>query len=184
MSTPLAASPAFDLQPCLRGRLVALRPLGEADLEPLWEVARDPLLWAQHPDQTRHERRGFERFFAAALAGGALAVLDAASGRMIGSTRYYEWDPARREVAIGYTFLARSHWGGAVNAEMKRLLIQHAATHVDVIWFHVGKHNRRSCRAMEKIGAEAAFEGARPLHGQLADFVYYRVEPACWRPVA
>lgn len=172
-----------DLQPQLRGATLTLRPLTAADLEPLWQVARDKLLWAQHPDQTRHERAGFERFFASALeCGAALTIVDNASGQPVGSTRYYEFDSARREVAIGYTFLARSHWGGAANLEMKRLMIEHAAAFADVIWFHVGAGNLRSRRAMEKIGAQLAFEARRPLHGEMIDFVYYRIDPRSWVP--
>jgi RimJ/RimL family protein N-acetyltransferase len=171
----------FDLQPVLRGEHLLLRPMLAADLEPLWEVARDPLVWQQHPDQTRHTRAGFELFFATALAGQALIVADRATGRVMGSSRYYEWDPARREVAIGFTFLGREHWGGHANREMKRLLIHHAAPHVQSIWFHVGRHNLRSRRAMEKIGAVQAHEGQREQNGELIDFVYYRVEPAHWQ---
>ena len=172
----------FNLQPLLRGERVTLRPLREEDYEELWHAASDPLVWEQHPDQTRHDPQGFRRFFVAALESGTtLVVIDNASGRIIGSTRYYEWDPERREVAIGYTFLARAHWGGAANAEMKRLLIEHAAPYVDTIWFHVGRENWRSRRAMEKIGGELMYEGQRPLNGQMADFVYYRIRPARWR---
>lgn len=170
----------FDLQPTLTGTSLLLRPLRPDDLEALWSVARDPLVWAQHPDQTRHTRDGFERFFANAVAGGALAVVDRASGRIIGSTRYYEWQPALREMAVGYTFLAREFWGGSANREMKQLLIAHAAPHVDAIWFHVGKQNLRSRRAMEKIGAVAAFEAQRPQNGEMVDFIYYRIEPRAW----
>ncbi len=60
-------------------------------------------------------------------------------------------------------------------------MIEHAAPHVDAIWFHVGKCNLRSRRAMDKIGAVAAFEGQRPQNGELVDFIYYRIEPARWR---
>ncbi len=172
----------FDLQPVLQGKRLTLRPMVPQDLEPLWNVASDPLLWEQHPDQTRHTRAGFERFFANALAGGALIVEDRASGRVIGSSRYYEWMPAKREVAIGYTFLAREFWGGKANREMKRLLIEHAAPFADVVWFHVGKHNIRSRRAMENIGGTQVFEAQRPQNGELIDFVYYRIEPAHWHP--
>lgn len=171
------------LQPLLRGATLTLRPLTIDDLEPLWQVASDKLLWAQHPDQTRHDRAGFERFFATALeCGSTLVVVENASGRLIGSTRFYEFDASRREVAIGYTFLARSHWGGAANQEMKRLMIDHAAAFADVVWFHVGAGNLRSRRAMEKIGAVAAFEGKRPLHDGMVDFVYYRLDARSWVP--
>jgi N-acetyltransferase len=173
----------FDLQPELRGSEISLRPLRPGDCEALWAVARDPLLWAQHPDQTRHVRAGYERFFASSLAGRALAVVENSTGRIIGSSRYYDWEPAKREVAIGYTFLDREFWGGVANRQMKRLLIEHAAPHADAIWFHVGKHNLRSRRAMEKMGGVAVFEAQRPQNGELIDFVYYRIEPALWRPV-
>lgn len=172
----------FDLQPTLRGAQLTLRPLTAADREPLWEAARDPLVWEVHPDPSRCTRPGFERYFDGLLQGcGSLAVMDNATGRIIGATRYYDWEPEKREVAIGYTFLTREFWGGAANREMKRLLIQHAAPHVQVIWFHVGKGNVRSRRAMEKIGATAAFEALRPQNGEMVDFVYYRIEPARWR---
>lgn len=171
----------FDLQPTLRGAQLTLRPLTEADREPLWQAARDPLVWEVHPDPSRCTRPGFERYFNGLLQGcGSLAVVDNATGRIIGATRYYDWDPAQREVAIGYTFLTREFWGGGANREMKRLLIEHAARHAQAIWFHVGKGNVRSRRAMEKIGASAAFERQRPQNGEMVDFVYYRIEPACW----
>lgn len=172
----------FDLQPTLRGVTLTLRPLTEADRESLWQAASDPLIWALHPDPSRGTRPGFERYFEGLLEdGGSLAVVDNASGRVIGATRYYEWHREQREVVIGYTFLTREFWGGSANREMKRLLIEHAAPHADVIWFHVGKANLRSRRAMEKLGAVAAFEGPRPQHGEMIDFVYYRIEPARWQ---
>lgn len=171
----------FDLQPTLRGARLTLRPLAAADREPLWLAARDPLIWEVHPDPTRCTQPGFSRYFSGLLeGGGSLAVIDNATGRVIGATRYYDWDPGKREVAIGYTFLIREFWGGDANREMKRLLIGHAAPFADVIWFHVGKGNVRSRRAMEKIGAVAAFEGQRPQNGEMVDFVYYRIEPARW----
>ncbi|MEO6366412.1 MAG: GNAT family N-acetyltransferase [Steroidobacteraceae bacterium] len=175
----------FDLQPVLRGERLLLRPLRAEDRAPLWQVAGDPELWAMHPDKTRCEPAGFERFFDAALeSGSAMVVIEAASSRVIGSARYYEWDPAAREVAIGYTFIAREFWGGATNLELKRLMITHASRWADRVWFHVGKYNLRSRRAMEKIGAQAIHEGPRPQNGEMVDFVYYRINAAAFRPSA
>lgn len=169
--------PDFNPQPVLRGPTLLLRPLVEQDREPLWEVARDPLLWALHPDKTRSDPEGFARFFQAALESrAALVVVDQRTGRIIGSSRYYDCDPAKRELAIGYTFIARDCWGGQVNREMKQLMIQHATPWADRIWFHVGKGNLRSRRAMEKIGARAAFEGKRPQNGEMIDFIYYALD--------
>jgi len=173
----------FDSQPVLRGPTLLLRSLVEADREPLWQVARDPLIWEQHPDKTRAEPEGFARLFQSALdSRSALVVIDQRTGRIIGSSRYYDWEPQRREVAIGYTFLARDYWGGAANREMKQLMMQHAARRADRVWFHVGADNMRSRRAMEKLGARAMFEGLRPLNGTMVDFIYYALETAPFRP--
>jgi RimJ/RimL family protein N-acetyltransferase len=167
----------FELQPVLRGETLLLRPLVADDRDALWEVARDPLIWEQHPDKTRFQPEGFARFFQDSLdSRSALVVIDAKSGGIIGSARYYDWDAQRREIAIGYTFLARAWWGGATNGELKRLMLGHVAGWADRVWFHVGKGNLRSQRAMEKIGAKVIFEGPRPLNGEMIPFLYYRID--------
>lgn len=183
MQSAVPATTLFDMQPQLRGPTLWLRPLQQSDQEALWEVAGDPLVWELHPDKTRSERAGFLRFFQNSLeSGGALAVLDAASGKIIGSSRFYDWDPARQEVAIGSTFLSRQFWGGGTNREMKELMLGHAMRWAHHVWFHVATTNLRSRRAMEKLGAQAVFEGQRPLNGELIDFVYYRIDAPQVRP--
>lgn len=143
----------FDSQPVLTGTLVQLRPLGAEDYDDLYRVAADPLIWEQHPANNRHEEATFQAFFREALSsGGALIALDAETKRVIGSSRFHGYDAARSEVEIGWTFLARSHWGGRYNGEMKRLMLQHAFRFVSSVVFMVGPHNFRSQRAVEKIG--------------------------------
>jgi len=140
-------------QPTLRGEHVQLRPVRADDLDALHAAAADPLVWEQHSERNRHERPVFERFFAGALeCGGGLVALDAA-GHVIGSSRYYDWDPSDRSVVIGYTFLARAHWGTGANREMKRLMLDHAFRWAKTAWFHVSPGNVRSQRALERIGA-------------------------------
>ena len=143
----------FDQQPVLKGRLVELRPLRAEDFDDLFAVASDPMIWEQHPVKTRSEKGGFQAFFRESLSsGGALIVLDAETRRVIGSSRFNGYSEARSEVEIGWTFLARSHWGGAYNGEMKRLMLQHAFRFVTHVLFLVGPENVRSQRAVEKIG--------------------------------
>lgn len=172
----------FDLQPHLHGATLSLRPLQPSDREPLWAVARDPLIWEQHPDKTRSDPQGYARFFEAALASrSALTVIDNASGEVVGSTRYYDWDPRTQEVAIGYTFLARRMWGGTANREMKRLQLEHAFTAARTVWFHVAAMNARSRRAMEKLGARLSHHGQRPQNAVMTDFCYYRIDRDDWK---
>jgi RimJ/RimL family protein N-acetyltransferase len=142
-----------DLQPTLEGELVTLRPLRTEDFQELYAVASDPLIWEQHPVSDRYKPDVFAAFFREALAsGGALIAVDKADGRVVGSSRYYGYDPEQSEIEIGWTFLARSHWGGTYNGEMKRLMMRHAFGFVDHVVFLIGPENWRSRRAIEKIG--------------------------------
>ena len=144
----------FDRQPVLVGRLLDLRPLRPDDWTDLFAVASDPLIWVQHPDSTRYQEDVFRAFFAEGLkSGGALVATEKASGRLIGSSRYHGFDPDRSVVEIGWTFLARRCWGGPYNREMKRLMLDHAFKTVERVVFMIGSQNRRSRRAVEKIGA-------------------------------
>ncbi len=152
----------LDLQPVLTGELVTLRPLREEDFEALYAVASDPLIWEQHPARDRYEREVFRTFVDDALAGrGAFVVIDNASAAIIGSSRYHDYSAERRDVEIGWTFLARAYWGGRYNAEMKRLMLEHAYSAVDRVLFMVGPDNVRSQRAVEKIGARRTGEVRR-----------------------
>lgn len=143
----------FDLQPVLRGELLALRPLATDDFDALFAVASDPLIWEQHPAADRYKEDVFREFFRDAMSsGGALLVTDVRDGRVIGSSRFHGYDPVRSEIEIGWTFLARAYWGGRYNADMKRLMLGHAFRFVDRVLLLVGPHNVRSQRAVEKIG--------------------------------
>jgi RimJ/RimL family protein N-acetyltransferase len=144
---------SFDYQPLLTGDLVELRPLCSEHYDDLSAVAADPLIWEQHPETCRHEEANFQLFFREALAsGGALTVIDSITRLVIGSSRFHGYDKKRSEVEIGWTFLARSHWGGIYNAQMKHLMLQHAFGFVNCVVFLVGLRNLRSQRAVKKIG--------------------------------
>jgi N-acetyltransferase len=151
----------FDLQPVLNGELLILRPLRQEDFEDLYAVASDPLIWEQHPARDRYKREVFAELFRESLAsGGALIAIDTKDGKVIGSSRFHSYNHAQNEIEIGWSFLARSHWGGTYNREMKQLMLQHAFRFVNVVVFLVGLENFRSQRAVEKIGGIHA--GVRP----------------------
>ncbi len=146
----------MELQPVLHGPRLRLRPLKPADFDALYAAASDPLIWALHPASNRHERSIFEKFFTGALdSRGALAIERRSDGAIIGTSRYYD-SVGKESVAIGFTFLTREHWGGDWNRELKFMMLDHAFIYVRRVLFHVGEHNLRSRRAMEKIGAKLA----------------------------
>jgi RimJ/RimL family protein N-acetyltransferase len=168
----------LDLQPTLAGTHITLRPLVAQDFDELFAAAADPLVWAQHPDPRRATREGFPPYFADALKSkGCLVAIDTAHGSLIGWSRYTQYQPGT-SISIGYTFLARSHWGGATNSEMKRLMLRHAFTDVREVLFMVAEHNLRSRRAVEKLGAQLAGAEDAPRWGQI--HVIYRLTPQLW----
>lgn len=142
----------FDLQPVLKGDLVGLRPLRPEDFHDLYAVASDPLIWEQHPVRDRYKEEVFGEFFREALMCGGTLIAIAKDDGVIGSSRFHGYSEEESEIEIGWTFLARSHWGGGYNREMKQLMLQHAFKFVKRVVFLVGPHNLRSQRAMEKIG--------------------------------
>lgn len=152
---------AFDLQPILEDELLRLRPLRPEDFDELYAVASDPLIWVQHPAQDRYKEEVFKGFFREAFeSGGALIAIDPKDGQVVGSSRFHGYDEEKSEIEIGWTFLARSHWGGIYNRKMKQLMLGHAFQFVNSVIFHVGPQNLRSQRALEKIGGVRV--GSRP----------------------
>ena len=115
----------------------------------MFAAASDPLIWEQHPERDRYKRDVFQKFFDGAIeSGGAFAIIDRKSGRIIGSSRYCHLNPAEHEVEIGFTFLERKFWGGIYNGELKRLMLNHAFQFVDSVVFVVGESNLRSQKAL------------------------------------
>ena len=164
---------SFDLQPVLQGELLTLRPLRPGDFDELYAVASDALIWEQHPANDRYKEEVFREFFRKALeSGGALVAIDSKDGRVIGSSRFFGYDPEKSEIEIGWTFLARSYWGGVYNGEMKQLMLRHAFKFVNSVIFLVGPQNLRSQKALEKIGAVKV--GAR-LNAEGRDSIVYRI---------
>lgn len=145
---------APDRQPTLSDDRVLLRPSRADDWDALFAIAADPLLWEVHPAHDRWREPVFRAYFDGGLAsGGALTIVDRADDAVIGSSRFDNWDPARDEIEIGWTYLARSHWGGAYNRAVKTLMLDHIHRFVTTAVFTVGVDNIRSRRALEKIGA-------------------------------
>lgn len=143
-----------DWQPTLEGGLVVLRPTRADDFDEMFAAASDRLIWAGHPAKDRCTEPGFRKYFDGSLqSGGALTILSKESSRIVGCSRYHDYVPKLSRVEIGYTFLVRSCWGGAVNGEVKRLMLAHAFRFVDTVQFAVAEDNIRSRRACEKIGA-------------------------------
>lgn len=167
----------MELQPQLTGALISLRPLQPDDWATLFAVAADPLIWEQHPAHDRYQEPVFRAFFADALAsGGALVISDRTTQEIIGSSRYFGYDAEKSEVEIGWTFLARKYWGGTYNGELKKLMLDHAFRFVEHVIFRIGPENRRSRKAVEKIGGQFVGEDSiADANGAASHHVIYRI---------
>ncbi len=148
------------------------------DFEALFQVASDPLIWEQHPQRNRYEDATFRAFFEEALSsGGALVVVERATGQIIGSSRYHGYDEEGSVIEIGWSFLARAYWGGRFNGEMKHLMLEHAFRRVNRVIFVIGPANLRSQRAVEKIGGVRA---GTTSDAQGRERIIYEITPALY----
>jgi N-acetyltransferase len=163
-----------DFQPTLIGPTITIRPITLDDWTELFAAGSDPEIWKVHPVPDRYTEPGFRKFFDGTVNSKmGFVFVDQASGKLIGSSRYYGYEPQRSEIEIGWTFIARSHWGGAANREVKRLMLDHAFTFVDTVVFWVGDTNWRSQGAMTKIGGVRRDElFTRELSGDRPYFIF------------
>lgn len=163
----------MNLQPTLENELITLRPLRENDFKALYEVAKDPLIWEQHPNADRYKKGKFKKLFDEFIESrGTLITIDVKTGQVIGASRYHNYNKTKSEVEIGWTFLARAYWGGAYNKAMKHLMLKHAFKFVNNVVFLVGPENIRSQKAVEKIGGK--FVGKR-LDGSGRESIVYQI---------
>lgn len=166
----------------LAGRRVRLEPLDHRHLGGLAEAAADPSTWAwMHAPLTDEAalRAWLDDALAARDAGTEMpfAVVDAATGASLGSTRFMAIAPAHRRLEIGWTWLGPAARGSGANAEAKLLLLEHAFERLGAmrVEFKTDALNARSRAALEGIGAR--FEGISRRHMLMADG---RVRDSAW----
>lgn len=170
-----------------------LVPLGLEHEEGLKRAAADGQLWnlrftsVPEPDQTR-------AYIETALRGRAeghrfaFAVLDSASGEVIGCTSYHDIVPAVERLEIGWTWYAASRQRSAVNTTAKLLLMQHAFETLGarLVGWRTDNYNFASQRAIERLGARK--DGVLRHHalrrdGTVRDTVMYSLAAGEWPEV-
>jgi RimJ/RimL family protein N-acetyltransferase len=174
ISTDLKPSD-INFQPLLQNNLVIAEPLKESDFESLYTAASDPLIWEQHPNKNRYQRREFENYFKGAIdSGGAFLVKDAQTNEVIGSSRYSDYNAETDTVSIGYTFFIRNYWGEGHNYALKKLMLDHIFQFVKTVTFYIGAVNKRSQISIERFGAAKTGEAEMAYYGEAAklDYIY------------
>jgi N-acetyltransferase len=145
----------------LEGHGIRLEPLAEAHHEALADAAADGRLWELWftfipPPE------GMRDYVADALKGqqdGHMlpwVVRDAATGEVLGTTRYHDVVPRMDRVEIGYTWYRASRQRTNVNTTCKLLLLTHAFDTLGcrVVGLRTDNFNFRSQRAIEALGAK------------------------------
>jgi RimJ/RimL family protein N-acetyltransferase len=165
----------FDIQPILENEKVILLPLQEQDFEDLYAVAADPKIWEQHPNKDRWKKEVFKTFFDGAIQSkGAFKIIEKTTGKIIGSTRFYDYNEQADSILIGYTFYATQYWGKGINHSVKTIMLNYIFQFVSTVYFHIGANNVRSQIAIARIGAtksgqeEIAYFGEQPK----SNFIY------------
>jgi N-acetyltransferase len=174
----------------LRDHGIELVPLGLAHEEGLRAAATDGALWnlritsVPEPDQTRRYiedalqmRADGHRF--------AFAVLDSATGAVLGSSSYHDILPAVKRVEIGYTWYGKSSQRTHVNTTCKLLLMGHAFDTLGchVVGWRTDNFNFASQRAIERLGAkkDGVIRGhALRRDGTIRDTVMYSLRAGEW----
>ena len=177
----------------LSARSVRLVPLTLAHEDGLRAAAADGELWrirvtsVPEPEQTRAyietalTMRGEGSRF-------AFAVLDDASGRMLGCTSFHDIIPAVKRVEIGYTWYAKSCQRTHVNTTTKLLLLTHAFETLgcNVVGWRTDNFNFASQAAIERLGAkkDGVIRGhALRRDGTVRDTVMYSLRSGEWPEV-
>jgi RimJ/RimL family protein N-acetyltransferase len=177
----------------LEGRHVRLEPLAKAHLAGLAEVGLDEELWrwSPLPVRTIEEMAAYlETALQEQERGVSLpfAILEKATGRAIGSTRYGNIDCTHHRVEIGWTWLARDWQRTAINTEAKYLLLRHAFETLKCLRVELKTDslNEKSRAAILRIGAKE--EGNFRNHmitesGRIRHSVYFSIIESEWTAV-
>ncbi len=166
----------------LEDETIQIVPLKESDFEMLYSVAKDPLIWAQHPNPNRYKKEIFEVYFKGAIESkSAFLVFDKKQNIPIGSSRFYDLNVKNKSMSIGYTFIARSHWGGKYNKALKTIMLNYAFQFVDSVIFHIGANNIRSQTSIQRLGAKKIGEELMSYYGEEKKLNYlFQIEKKDW----
>lgn len=184
----------MNIQPViLEGAYVRLEPLTFNHHPQLCEIGFDDELW-KFTTVVIKTPEGMRTYIETALkshaegSGLPFAIIEKASGKVIGSTRYGNIDKANRRLEIGWTWIARAWQRTAVNTEMKYLLLTHAFETLGCIRveFKTDSLNQQSRNALLRIGAKE--EGVLRNHmitssGRIRHSVYFSIIDSEWGDV-
>jgi RimJ/RimL family protein N-acetyltransferase len=187
----LVVNSQWDQHPVLSGEHVRLEPLGIEHAEGLHAAGRDPSVWTWLSEHQPADLSATHKQVEAILGKPgrmAWAQIDIGTGRVAGTTSYYQLDPRHRNLLIGSTWIGADWQRTRLNTEAKLLLLRRAFDELRAnrAGWETDIENRRSQRAIERLGASR--EGVLRAHrirkdGSLRDTVVYSVTSPEWPAV-
>ena len=172
----------------LKGNRVRLEPLAPKHAADLAEACDEHMFdfFPVYPDPlTKHGLESYIEMRVAMPATLPLALIDKEKKRAIGSSSYYNINPAQRSLEIGHTWIAKPFRGTYANPEMKLLMLGHAFEKLDAVrvQFITDARNLQSQNAILKLGAKQ--EGVLRSNmvmpdGHLRDTHVYGILPQEW----
>ena len=174
----------------LEGHVVRLEPMSLGHHAGLSAVGLDPEIWRYTlvVVETPAEMRSYiEDALKLQSAGTSLpfATIERSSGRVVGSTRFGNYDAGNKRIEIGWTWVAPQWQRTAINTEAKYLMLSHAFEKLDCVRVELKTDvlNTPSRKAMLRIGAKE--EGVLRKHslvwnGRYRDSIYYSILDDEW----
>ncbi|WDL95980.1 GNAT family N-acetyltransferase [Alicyclobacillus sp. ALC3] len=158
----------------LSGQWVKLVPLSVDHIDAIYEAGRHELIWDYMFDRI-HTRDDAVAYVENALSNRdvgtelPLVNVELATGRVVGSTRLFDYSPVHRQVEIGHTWLTPSVWRSAINTESKLLLLKYCFEELKLLRVQLKTDGRnvRSQTAIARLGAKQ--EGVLRKHRLLPD---------------
>ncbi|MFE5294832.1 GNAT family N-acetyltransferase [Streptomyces sp. NPDC056632] len=180
----------FSHKPILTGGLVTLRPVTEDDVPALLPMFGDPEISRLTGNHTRFDEPALRRWYGSRGAQDDrldLAVVERASGRVVGEAVLHEWDPGNESCAFRICFTPAGI-GRGLGTEATRLIVGHAFETLGLyrVWLEVYAFNPRARRAYEKAGfrPEGVLRGALLWEGERVDATLMSALAPEWAPTA
>ncbi|OYU95213.1 MAG: GNAT family N-acetyltransferase [Bacteroidetes bacterium B1(2017)] len=177
----------------LKGQLVELIPLEKFHFEELAALAANKKIWEFLPSDCSNAEvfiKEYEEALVERERGNhypfVIRLLE--TGKLIGSTRFFDIHPSHRKLEIGWTWLHPDYWGTAINFDCKLLLLTYCFETLKAIRVQLktSDTNIRSRKAIEKIGGQ--FEGILRkdrirANGSIRNSAYYSILDEEWEKV-
>ncbi|MEU2283161.1 GNAT family protein [Streptomyces sp. NPDC013178] len=147
----------FSVKPVLTGENTVLRPFTEADADVMWEIIGDPevvrFTFPPNSELTPERLRAWYGSRAGQPDRLDLAVVDRATGELVGEVVLYEWDRDARSCTFR-TLIGPGGRGRGLGTEATRLIVGHGFEQLGLqrIQLELYGDNDRARHVYEKVG--------------------------------